>query len=60
MLRDCFHPRQSDGVLDARALVHFVVELQALRREVERAASRAFNMAYPRYSVVEGRAIGTL
>jgi hypothetical protein len=37
--------QQSDGVLAAGALVHLVTELQALRGEIERAASSASDMA---------------
>ncbi len=37
--------QQSDGIVAAGALVHLVVELQALRGEVERAASSASDMA---------------
>jgi hypothetical protein len=40
MLRDA-PSQQSDGILAAGALVHLVAELQALRAEIERAASSA-------------------
>jgi hypothetical protein len=38
--------QQSDGVLAAGALVHLVTELQALRGEIEHAASSASDMAH--------------
>jgi hypothetical protein len=38
--------QQSDGILAAGALVHLVAELQALRGEIERAASSASDMAH--------------
>jgi len=45
VLRDATS-QQSDGVLAAGALVHLVRELQALRGEIERAASSASDMAH--------------
>jgi hypothetical protein len=44
VLRDA-PSQQSDGILAAGALVHLVAELQALRGEIERAASSASDMA---------------
>ena len=38
--------QQSDGILAAGALVHLVAELQALRGEIERAASSASDVAH--------------
>jgi hypothetical protein len=43
VLRDA-PSQQSDGILAAGALVHLVTELQALRGEIERAASFASDM----------------
>jgi hypothetical protein len=37
--------QQSDGILAAAALVHLVAEMQALRGEIERAASSASDTA---------------
>jgi hypothetical protein len=45
VLRDA-PSQQSDGILAAGALVHLVAELQALRGEIERAASSASDMAH--------------
>ena len=45
VLRDA-PSQQSDGVLAAGALVHLVAELQALRGEIQRAASNASDMAH--------------
>jgi hypothetical protein len=45
VLRDA-PSQQSDGILAAGALVHLVAELQALRGEIERAASSAPDMAH--------------
>ena len=45
VLRDA-PSQQSDGILAAGALVHLVEELQALRGEIERAASSASDLAH--------------
>jgi hypothetical protein len=45
VLRDA-PSQQSDGILAAGALVHLAAELQALRGEIERAASSASNMVH--------------
>jgi hypothetical protein len=45
VLRDA-PSQQSDGILAAGALVHLVAELQALRGEIEHAASSASDMAH--------------
>ena len=45
VLRDA-PSQQSDGILAAGALVHLVAELQALRSEIESAASSASDVAH--------------
>jgi hypothetical protein len=45
VLRDA-PSQQSDGILAAGALVHLMTELQALRGEIERAASSASDMSH--------------
>jgi hypothetical protein len=54
VLRDA-PSQQSDGILAAGALVSFVAELQALRGEIECAASSASDMAHHLRELLDDR-----